>query len=553
MYIFAMSVHKELSAAEFLRRFFDHLTLDDLKTNPDKTLQGLADYFVSANLREIPQEDRKQPKKYEPVANPVGLFDVYIAYLNRETVKTVDQRAEEFIGLLDDIKRVDLELKAAVILSRRKTAADFSPALETLAHYTELLRREEEKQRAKTSPAAQNSFTMSKKLGLRVIGEAIRLSYVKKEPDESVEIESQHKTHQEQAEIVLQETRAEFQVAGLTMPKPIEDKRFRKRNDLLVSHTTTAKRIAALLTMDTASVLKQGYMFDARALIPVNLRAKCSDFDFDGLNDAQQLPPTPMPVNAPQASTQQASSSTNAFIGPFVTLPTVEVKETAGLKVIVHMKSRSTPPLAMWPANPNNAGRLILRDCSPLAYAYEQRNKNVVYLAGTNPLNIGGMADQGFDSQIEAPMYHATTYSAALETCTTGFPVPVGTIIYLPNVLFVKTPVEPYEMLSGAASGRIRILCAASLYRPEVDDKGKFVHADRFRAALLAGFIAAYAFGYRDIIMDDRGIDDYLLPAGHAIELIVGVIHAIKHAFASITLCEPRSAYLAAFRAAGFS
>lgn len=281
--------------------------------------------------------------------------------------------------------------------------------------------------------------------------------------------------------------------------------------------------------MDTtsATVLKQAYVFDASPLIQQQFRALCHPHEFK-----------------------------LGIISTATTLQTVEIKETCGNKVITHMQARATPQLNPWRVTNMNqsAGRITVIDRAPLVYLYEQRNRPVVYVMGCNELNVGGMADQGFDSKIEAPIYHATTYSAALETCIPAYPIPAAHVIYIPYVLFVKAPSEPYEMLPGSDSGRIRVMCSASLYRPAVltkltsqdtqvilqDRATRFANPEKFKVNFLAGLLAAAALGCREIVVDDRGVDDYLLPMYHTAELIIECLQAVRSGFDSIALCTTR-------------
>lgn len=597
-----MSLPPDLTAAEFLKRFFDHLKPADLRDSPDKTLQGLYNYFIDANRQEIKQADKTLPKKYEPTARQMSLFEVYIAYLNREQQVDREIRAKEFLRLMEDIKRTDLEIKADAILEKRKTAADFNAEKETLPYYVALIEQEVIRRQAAqpsdnggqpsrgsdqpSSSATTSSSTtikMSKKLGLRVISEAIRLSYVKKEAQdhEIKEIECSYKTHQEQADIVRQETATAFQAAGIEMPKPVEDPQFHKRNDLMQCFMTTSKRIEKLLDLEAGQVLRHGYLFDASPLVGSQLRALCPDYDF---RTACRAAPTE--------------------------LPTVEISENCGTKQIVHLAGRLTPTMTPLLQCSGGRGQVQILEQHPLQHMYSIRNRAALYVMASNQLNMGNSAYQGIDSQIEAPVYYATTYSAALEPNAPAFPVSVAHVIYMPYVLFVKQPVMPYDIITGAASGRIRILCCPSPYRPAVTatvqdtvrivpgknrstradqhlaehlniadsttatqpvgaapervqvsvsnsasynaalqmPQTRYSEPDRQMANIIAGLSAAYALGAREIVLDDRGIDDYWLPAYHTAEIVMRAVRFMRLAFDSITICVPKRAYADIYR-----
>lgn len=527
-----MSLPPNLTAEEFLKQFFCHLTLDDLKNSSDKTLQGFYDYYISVNRQEVPQRDKSAPKIYIPTARQMSILEVYMAYINREQQATNEVRAQEFVKLLEDVKQTDRETRAMIILSKRKNEPDFDPTTETVESYAKII-ADEEQRRGNTSV-----ITMSKKLGLRVLSEAMRLSYVTKEDrnKDMNELETMHKTHQEQANIVAEEATAELKAAGLSMPKKHEDPQFNRRNDLMQCYAFANRRIAKLLETEAGQLLRRIYYFNATSLVPQNIRRLCGTYQFS-----------------------QPNITTTTI------LDTEKIAEQYGQKEIVHLPAIQTPQLSP-AAVLNTTQRCVVNivECSPLKYMFQQKNKPTLYIASINQLTPGNLADQGYDSQIEAPLYYATSYSAAIEQITHAYPIPAAHVLYAPFVLFVKRPEYPYDNIDGQASGRIRLLCIGSPFRPTVTQPAadsttynealqlpqtKYTDPNVCIVNLITALCTARSLGYDTIVLDDRGIDDYWLPVHHTVQLVSQAIKATQNMFSSVTLCTTRAKYAALFRA----
>jgi len=180
------------------------------------------------------------------------------------------------------------------------------------------------------------------------------------------------------------------------------------------------------------------------------------------------------------------------------------------------------------------------------------RNKKKIkcaLLCAGSQMIPGGSADQGIETN-ESILYYASSYNLCINQLIMAYPLASSQLLVLPNILVFKDHTKQrYPMLPPIDGQKISVIMTPSIYRPEttIDNQDKYNIDDRLYLPstryknpniiidqLKATFNTALFFGYDTIVLDDRGIEDFWLPAHHTAQLLAQVISQYKGKFHEI-------------------
>lgn len=207
-------------------------------------------------------------------------------------------------------------------------------------------------------------------------------------------------------------------------------------------------------------------------------------------------------------------------------------------------------PLIM--LNPQHNTKVSVLQSHPMTEAHNRiKNKaKVVLICSGSSMVPGGCSDQGIETN-ETALYLASSYSLFINQLTDAYPLELNNLVVIPHVLVFKNPCsQDFAPLDITECYKVAVITAATPFKPSLtgtdDDmpiEARIYHpSTRYKNA--AVIIAqtrnilktALYFGYDTVIFDDKGIDDYYLPAYETAILLNTAINEYRGKFREIVI-----------------
>ena len=203
--------------------------------------------------------------------------------------------------------------------------------------------------------------------------------------------------------------------------------------------------------------------------------------------------------------------------------------------------------------NTQHRTRVTVLNSHPMTEAMNRmRNKiKVVYVPTASRMIPGGGSDQGIETG-ETSLYYSSSYYMCVSELSDFYPLEHHWIIYCPSVLVFKDHTKDrYPMLDPRHGGTLPIIIAGTPYQPKnnitdqdkytvdsrlYDKRTKLTDPKEFVDQLTNIFNAALFFGHDVVILDDRGVNDFWLPAHHVAKIMQSVINKFRNNFSEIVI-----------------
>lgn len=205
-----------------------------------------------------------------------------------------------------------------------------------------------------------------------------------------------------------------------------------------------------------------------------------------------------------------------------------------------------------WPTGLNKFNTRVLcsNSCALSATLHlTKQGFNCVYALSGNQLIPGGNSDQGIFTH-ESYLYYSSTYNLCVDQIALAYPLTNKHMVVTPNIIVFKNHKNiSFPGLKATESEKIGVITSTPPYHPptNIEDQDKY-HIDKrlFESTTIYQkpstvkkqmrylFNTALFFGYDTIILDDRGVEDFWLPAHHTAKIIKSVINEYKGRFKMI-------------------
>ena len=467
------------TSGKFLSKFFEKLTYADFKTD-----RVLAAFYIAY--------EKQVEKDTESKIDPTPLFQFFTEYLIRNKELNEKQKADEIATLYDSIKEsifnppvVEADIDPRIA---RKMEKPIDSAIVVQKKTVNII----EKNNTRTL------FKLNKKHAMSIIAEFIKQSFIITYEDPDLDMTQEDEDFRDNSTTTITE---EIIANCGSLPKPIKDVQFGRRNDLIeIWHNCENKCIKFIEADALANLLKKAYLLDSASIIP--------------------------------GTTKTISTITNKEMEEFGT-----PQET--LVAVFPMQQYQT--------------KITLVQSNSLTEAMtraKQKIKCVLVNSGNQMVN-GSNLDQGIESA-EMYLYYSSSYNLSLNRVVHGYPLENTHIVYSPNVLVFKNHQLPkYPMLSSVDGQKISVLNSAPKFRPETNllnqdkynlDQRLYLPSTQYKnpndvSTQLNGiFTTALFFGHDTIILDERGIRDYYHPAYHLAQIMAASINSVKGKFREIVV-----------------
>jgi len=195
--------------------------------------------------------------------------------------------------------------------------------------------------------------------------------------------------------------------------------------------------------------------------------------------------------------------------------------------------------------------KVLCIHANPLTEIINISKKSIksAYLLAGNQIIPGGGSDQGIFTH-ESYLYYSSSYYLCVEQTVSGYPLTTTQVIACPNILVIRDHKNKnFPPLQALETEKIRVLTSTPPYRPAVNldnlDKyrmdlrlyhagTRYKNPEEILQHLRCTFNAALFFGMENIVIDDRGVDDFWLPAHHTALLLSNVINEYRGKFNTI-------------------
>lgn len=195
----------------------------------------------------------------------------------------------------------------------------------------------------------------------------------------------------------------------------------------------------------------------------------------------------------------------------------------------------------------------------------KQKIKTLYICAGSQMVQ-GGNADQGIDVQ-ESMLYMTSTYSVGISKGLHAYPLTIDQVLICQNVLVFKD--TKYQELPMNKYQRIAVMCCPNQWRPKLinpkftdlsteepktylyDTKTTFKSTDNYKTiakSFANALEAALFFGYDTIVLDDRAIEDNLIPAHLMAKMMQEVLKIYSGRFKEVIIAVNKAASFNVFR-----
>jgi hypothetical protein len=516
------------ASGKFLSKFFEKLTYVDFKSD-----RVLAAFYI--------QYKKTVENDQEKNISPPGLFQFFTEYLMRNKEIIGSKKNEETMILYDKIKEtifspvVDEESTADInprisrngdntsnpvsnpvssslsnpvtnsvtsSLSNPVTNSVSSSVSNPVSKTTSLARIE-------TNPIdpSKQVFKLNKRHVMGIISEFIKQSFIVTYENPENEITQEDADfHDNTTNAVTEEYLKEFG----PLPQPKKDIEFGRRNDIIELWRSCENMCIKFIENDAkfANILKKSYLIDCNQL-------------------------------SPSGATQSIQTVTNKDLDEFIPQETLISNYTNtryNTKVIV-----------------------VFNDSLSEAMNRAKKKIKVLLVNSGSQMMPGGNSNQGIETQ-ETPLYLSSSFYLCVNKLIDGYPLENNHVIYCPSVLIFKDHKQPkYPMLSPLDGQKISVLNSAPRINPQTNinkseqsdtrnTKEKkfdqqlylpgtmYCYADRTLEQLRGIFNAAQFFGHNVIILDERGVRDFLHPVFHLARLLSQVINENKGRFEEIVV-----------------
>lgn len=234
-------------------------------------------------------------------------------------------------------------------------------------------------------------------------------------------------------------------------------------------------------------------------------------------------------------------------------LPIYEIETTEYKEYEIPAEKLYSKPLKCYTGSPglvSYRSNDVLLDC-----VRTPTNRPYLYVVSEMQFNLGGNAEQGFDSPI-TPYYLSSTASIAMAKMAPIYPLEYNNLFYLPFTIYVRDHTDPnYRKIDDLKYVPMKAIVFAPPYRPKtnlvdqdmsmydkrlLDPMTEFKHPEKFVKQLIGMFNTALFFGHSRLIIDDLGAMINWLPIHHAYRLLGAVINNYRLYFQEIIVKKPK-------------
>ena len=195
----------------------------------------------------------------------------------------------------------------------------------------------------------------------------------------------------------------------------------------------------------------------------------------------------------------------------------------------------------------------------------KQKIKTLYICAGSQMVQ-GGNADQGIDVQ-ESMLYMTSTYSVGISKGLHTYPLSIDQVLICQNVLVFKD--TKYQELPMNKYQRIAVMCCPNQWRPKLinpkftdvsteepktylyDTKTTFKSIANYKTiakSFANALETALFFGYDTIVLDDRAIEDNLVPSHSMAKMMQEVLKVYSGRFREVIIAANKAASFNVFR-----
>lgn len=190
----------------------------------------------------------------------------------------------------------------------------------------------------------------------------------------------------------------------------------------------------------------------------------------------------------------------------------------------------------------------------------------VLYICAGSQMVQGGNSDQGIDTQ-ESMLYMTSTYSVGIGKGLHVYPLSIDQVLICPNVLVFKD--SKYQELPMSQYQKIAVMCCPNQWRPKLsnlktndlsnedpktylyDIKTTFIQVTNYKTlaqAFANSLEMALFLGYDTIVLDDRAIEDNLMPAHQMAKMLKEVLKIYSGRFKEVIIAASKAASFNVFR-----
>lgn len=500
---------------KFLSKFFSKLEAYDFKS--DRFLSG----FYLAFLKENEKNDKEYGK------NQILLFDFYMEYILKNKSIPPNGKEIEHKRICDEIKCAILtpfepekntdvpkhdEFKIIVkevIVDGKKIKKKFKVKVKKIDKDNKddkdniPILKQREKYDLEKEKQSNKVIKLNKKHALNILSDFIKQSFIIiNEDPEEVTTQEDENFHIKSTDNLIQELK---EILG-NLPPAKKNEEFNRKNFLLDVWNNTEIKCKKFLEIDKlGKILEKIWIIDGHKL----------------KNDVKSV------------STESILDDQKAVLLPSENILSraKNVEYTTRFRVI----------------NENALSHII---------ELGQPKTTALVLAGSRLLPDSG-AESGIETNV-SPVYYSSTYSICINKLLPVYPLENHHIVFTPNVLVFKDHTkENYDVIPPDKSQKIAIFTYTPAYTPkttiiidgyEMDDRlyalntqYKYPHKVVEQITYLLN--TALFFGYDTLVLDDGGIEDFLLPAYHTSLLFRQVLEKYRGKFKEIifAICNLRT------------
>lgn len=461
---------------KFLNKFFEKLNPIDFKH--DKFLTA----YYAAFLKEV----EKNPN--------MTLFQFYTEYIIRNKSLSEINKNQEILKLYDEIKTSILSPSQ----QENSQQQNYKLVKKMVDNNGKKVIQNENQQ--------SNKFILNKKHALNILSDYIKQSFIViTEDPEEISTEDDEKFKNNATENIIEELKS---IMG-NLPPPKKDIAFNRKNEMLAIWQDTEIKCNKFIELNAmATVLKKTWLIDGKH-IKYNSQSPITTIQIE--NTSKKLINkvlTPVTEVIFPSEVLNPSFSTQSFNTVVSVLPTNSLSECLTRYV---------------------------------------KNKTVLVCSGSR-MTPGGASEQGIETN-ETPLYYASSYNLSVNQLSHAYPLENGYIIVTPNVLVFKDHTKfNYPILPASQGKKIHVITYTPPYKPkttiemdgyEMDDRmylsnAQYSYPEKIIEQFNALFNTALFFGYETIILDDGGVEDFLLPVVHNALLFNQVLNTFKGRFKEI-------------------
>lgn len=509
-----------MSKAEVvLRKCFEKLTEESF--NKDSTLKGFYASYKGYIDSTIKDRQKNRPHMLNDALPP--LFDYYFEYLLRNSTSTVEVKREEVVDIQNTMVIAMFEDQVNEQnddprIGRKEVVPDTSNASISNANTRKpmmqindnmLIRPKSDNnvvtdvkndRTARANELLQsNKFKFSRERLLQIISECIANSLVSNVEENPEPVEDEKFKQASTVELTKQ-----LNEEGIKIPEGKKDADFNRKNLLIEIWHACNQRLEELKKTKNYETLLKIYLIDTTTLKKPN---------------------------------------NNQYIPYKIQTPYIEE-----CKDVIPVETLSSKPLPYLTGNP---GKLCVYNRNSLEVCIQSNRagKPVLYVATEMQLNLGGNAEQGYETPI-MPLYFSSTVSLAMSKLAPVYPLTTNQVFYVPFMIYLRDHTDPrYSTLDTKSCVPMKCIIVAPRFRPKttINDistyqfdpnlllpETELKNPNELFEQICGVFNTAIFFGHSRIILDDLGVYINWLPAHHVAKIMAKAVNIYRYYFEEI-------------------